>query len=266
MRINPFCWIGLIFVLFTFPTSNIFCQSKGLGYKLKSTIDVMGGADIGFRQLRMVPGTSDSVALLRNRKLYEAPKVNYRFGINYIHGLTGTLAAKVGFRYTSAGFNTGEIDRIDVSQDINRIEKIDARDTSRFVEYNFNYKFFEVPLGIRHTMVNSYCQPYIEIGLSTYFYHRTNIREHLYRPILVGNVRKPDNYLTNNYKKKEAISKINFLPYLSIGGNFRITESVSGFSQIIARYQINNLRESVLIEQLISVGGEIGVRYYLDVY
>ena len=226
----------------------------------------MGGADVGFRQLRMVPGSADSVALLRNRKLYEAPKGNYRFGINYIHGLSGTLAAKVGLRYVSAGFKTGEIDRIDVAQDINQIEKVDARDTSSFVEYNFNYKFIEVPLAIRHTMVNSYCQPYIEIGLSTYFYHRTNITERLYRPILVGNERKSENFLTNNYKQKEAISKINFLPYLSIGGNFRITESVSGFSQIIARYQINNLRESLLIEQMISVGGEIGVRYYLDIY
>ena len=256
--------LGLVGLLTILSITDLIGQRRrGLRSKQVNTIDLMFGADIGFRQLGLSSEVLDSFALLANRKLYEAPRFNARFGVNYIHGINETLSAKIGFRFASAGFNTTEIERIDVEQDINQIQKVNARGEDRFVEYKFNYQFFEIPLAIRHTLINSYCQPYFELGLSTYLYRNTKIKEFFYDSITRDGRRRHEIVGSNNYTKSEAIHQFNFLASLAMGGNFRITDTFSGFSQMIVRYQINDLREGALTEKLVSLGGEIGVRYYL---
>ena len=61
----------------------------------------------------------------------------------------------------------------------------------------------------------------------------------------------------------EDIKKVHYISFLSMGGNFIISDHLSGLTQLIARYQLNNLRQSELVEQLVGLGVEVGVRYYL---
>ncbi len=268
MRTNHYSLIG-IFVLFSiFPISHIDSQNRGLRYRLVNSVDVIAGADFGARTIKLMPEFTDSTHFLDNREFNERTKVNYRFGLNYVHGLTGSLSAKIGVRYANAGFTISKISRIrDLDTDVHILERVDRSSATSYVIYSYNFNFVEVPLAIRHTAVNSTCQPYIEFGLSTYLYLGTRIHEQFYQSLENKDGKfEMQKTRKNIYPVKQDFNLFNFLPYIAIGGNFNIHRNFSGFSQIILRKQVNNLRKNYVEEKLVSLGGEIGVRYYLEVY
>ncbi len=241
--------ISILLLLIIVGTIQIsFSQSRGLTNKLGNSIDLVVGGDLGFRLIDGDNSTLEVQEKINNREQHETYKLNYRFGLNYCNGITENLQIKIGLRFTNPGFSIGAINSINPEEDINTIEKVYKQQGN---EYRYKYQFIEIPLGLKYVISGTFCNPYIELGFSTNIYRRTIVEEKYYE----GGSR--------NQKINENIKKTNFISYVGFGGNFEIIESVSGFTQMIARYQLNNLRNDVIEERIISLGAEIGIRYNL---
>lgn len=264
MKSNYYPFIGFLVLLIIFPLSDTEAQNRRLRSRQVSSIDLMGGADFGFRTISIKSRFGASGEKYVNRSKNELPTFNYRFGINYIQGLSERLSLRVGFRKATAGFRTNFIERIDVFEDINDITKVLTSDQNNRTIYVYRYNFIELPVAVRHTMVKSFCEPYVEFGVSTYFYNHTVVKSKFYSR--VDGKRGLQNTSTIRNGIEENINQFNYLPFISAGGNFRITKTFTGFSQFIYRHQFNKLRNEELAERIVSLGCEIGIKYYLEVY
>jgi len=225
-----------------------YSQSRGLKYRQVSSIDVVIGGDFGFR---LISGDTDNPEIfqkIENRKKEERHRTNYRFGFNYYHAISSRFLIKTGLRIANPGFSTSPINEIDISQDINSIKKVYYQQGP---DYRYKYQLIEIPFGFKYAISRSFCNPYLEFGVASNFYLQTTVDK---RVTERGFGRSTIH---------EEINRINFISFLATGGDFRISNNVSGFSQLVARYQLNNLRQGELVEKIISVGMELGVRYHI---
>ena len=222
------------------------------GYKISNSIDLIVGVDIGFRVIDTKNSSSAARAEYENRSKFETYKANYRIGFNYIHGIGERLSIKSGIRLSNPGFSVSGVEDIDINQSLNSIEKQKNNTLGGFI-YNYGYQLFEIPLGLRYTLTKNNCEPFFELGISNNLYWRTKIiRKRVGR----------GGYSSEVIKESE-INRLNFVGFISTGGNINLNEDFSLFSQLIARYQLNNLRKSELSERIVSIGLEFGLRRYI---
>lgn len=222
-------------------------------YKISNSIDLILGADIGFRTIHHQPANPAAEKEYQNRNALENYKMNYRFGLNYLHGISKTLSIKTGVRLSNPGFSISGVEDIDPTQNINTVEKR-LSSNHEGSEFKYGYQLVEVPLGLRYTLTKRSCEPFFELGLATNLYWRTKV------------IRKKFDQRGNSTAivKEAAIKKLNYVGFLSMGGNINLSQNFSGFTQLVARYQLNNFRESALVERIVSLGFEFGVRRYLN--
>ena len=114
------------------------------------------------------------------------------------------------------------------------------------------YNLLQVPIGIKYFTSRGSCEPYFELGVIPSFAEGTKIFEI-----------HPDETRGLGINLEENINKINFISFISAGGNYRIADNFSLFFQMTANYQMNNLRRSDLKESVVSVGVEVGFRMFL---
>jgi hypothetical protein len=226
-------------------------QPRGLKFSnQKSTLDIVVGGDFGFRQIKGNSSHVESNQIVQNREGFENQKLNYRFGFNYYHGISERILIKTGLRIANPGFGFSNVDKIDPKTDINLIEKSYQQNG---LEYRYNYQILEVPLGIKYVITGSTCKPYVELAVSANFYGNTIVKEISYEGKVIDKV-----------KISENINPINYIANFSAGGEFIITDKIAGFSQLVARYQINNLRIGEIEEKLFGLGLEMGIRYQIN--
>ncbi len=238
-----------VFLCFQFTGSHLlYSQSNYSGYKQSNSIDIVLGGDFGFTFVRAEKTNPQGLEEMGNRRKHETFKLNSRFGFNYIHGISGNMSIKTGIRFANPGFAISSIEDFDINENINTVEKAYAYEGA---EYRYNYRLVEIPLGLRIGFVKSYCEPYIELGVATNFYWQTIVEKRFNE----GGKEKSE--------IKESLRRINYISFFSAGGNFTISNNLSGFTQLVGRYQLNNLREGALVEKIVSLGLEIGIRYYL---
>ena len=243
MKVNNFCIVlHLLFIIFLLSSFQIL-QAQSW-YRVSNSIDLVLGGDYGFTIIDHYSSYPDEVAEYSNRSQFETFKLNYRVGLNYMHGLNQNFSLKTGLRFANPGFSISGVDPFDPNEDINTIQK-EVNNTLDRSEYRYNYHLIEVPLGLRYTLTKSYCEPFFEIGVSANYYWRTIVEEIPYE----GNMTRT----TIN----EKINKVNYIGFLSMGGQFPISDQLSGFTQLIGRYQLNNLREGQLVEKIFGLGIEI---------
>ena len=217
-------------------------------FRQRSAIDLVIGGDFGFHLISGNTANPEAQQFVLNREGYEQNKLNYRFGLNYHHGITRSLTAKIGIRYANPGFVTSPIEIFDPNQDINTVEKVFEPFGA---EYRYEYQMIALPLGVKYTLANAVCEPYFEAGVSPALYLRTEVQEKTYEGT------------TTRITLKENMNQVNFIGFASVGGNLNLTQSLSGFTQLVGRYQFNSLRKGPVQEQLMSFGLEVGLRYYL---
>jgi len=242
---NHITLLSLI-TLFLISSINLFGQNRWS--KQASSIDVVIGGDFGFRLLKgddSSPGINEK---LENREAFEKSKLNYRYGINYYQGISASWLIKTGIRFSNPGFSISSIEQIDVNVNINDIKKAFLLNGP---EYRYKYQMLEIPLGLKYVISGSKCNPYVEFGASANLYSKTTIEE-----------------ISNDGKKdfnqvKEKINKLNYIGFIGFGGNFYISENISGFSQFMLRYQLNNLRTDDVEERMVAMGLELGIKYHL---
>jgi len=231
----------------------IYLSQAQYGYKSKraNSVDLVVSGDIGYR---LISSISPSVERqLENRVTSESFKFNYKAGFNFNFGMTKSLILKTGVRFANPGYSITSVEKIDFNQDVNNIVKRPLRiDDAEGFEYKVQYNLFQVPIGIKYVASKGPCEPYFELGVIPSFYGGTQVFEI-----------SPDETRSDAMNLEENINKVNFISFISAGGNYRIADSLSGFFQMTANYQINNLRTNALKERLVSVGLEMGLRKFL---
>jgi hypothetical protein len=158
--LGTFQLLGLIL----FPSGYAQAQYGRQGWRQQDAIDIVVGGDFGFHLITGNSAEESTAALLSNRQDFENNKLNYRFGLNYNFGLSPTLSVKAGLRYANPGFTTSPVVAFDPEEDINTVKKQFEPFGS---EYRYEYQMFEMPLGVKYSLVNSVCEPYFEAGIST---------------------------------------------------------------------------------------------------
>jgi len=245
---------SLIFIfLFIFFNNTLTGQRRGLVYRQANAFDIIIGGDFGATLISGEETLPEVAEVLDRRNTAEDFRLSKRFGINYYHGISGRLALKTGFRFANPGFSISAVEEFNAEQDINTIDKISK--TNGF-NYAYKYQMFEVPLGLKLSLGGGACNPYVEFGISTHFYRQTAIEKTLYKA--------EGNELISNssFLLDEPLSEVNYFGFISSGGAFSIAGNVQGFSQLVLRYQLNNLRpESLITEKMINIGLELGIRY-----
>ena len=243
--LNPLTILIIIPLILSFDLAS---QTRGLQYKLNNSLDFVFGGDIGFRLISGDTKNGIVATEIENRKEFENYKFNHRFGFNFYQGLSESWSLKTGIRLSNPGFRIFSVSQINIQQDLNTIVK--KNDIKGF-SYRYKYQFFEIPFGLKYVFARSWCESFLEFGISPSFYTKTIIEETTYE----GSSTKRG--------IEENIKSFNMIGFLSIGGDFAINKSFSGFSQLIARYQVNNLRSGSLKERLIGIGIELGIKKHL---
>ena len=237
----------VIFITWIFLCAPFFLGAQQFGARQANSLDIYFGGGIGYR---LLSNNLETPTELEKSRSLEDFKPNNNFGINYNIGIGQSLSIKTGVRYSSTGYIIPKVERIDFSEGI----KFDSRTVDFYdgFRYKVDYKLIGIPLGIKYVLSNKSCEPYFELGVVPSYYIQTNIRE----------FDIADNR-SNTFSIKEDISDFHLLGFLSVGGNFNISNNVSGFTQLTANYQLNNLRSSFFKENIFGVGVEIGARIHL---
>lgn len=219
--------------------------------RIAHSIDVVLGGGLGFRHLSTA--NPDLEYQLRNRKTAESFKFNYSTGINFNIGLTGNLAVKTGLRFSNPGYSISRVEQIDFTQDINEVEKIVpfTSDSETAYRYKVHHNLTQIPIGVKYVARGGFCEPYFELGVIPSFYGVTRVSGF----DVNGN--------KTEIKIEENINKVNFISFISVGGNYKISDNLSVFTQISGHYQLNDLRIESARERLLGVGFEVGVRQYI---
>ena len=212
----------------------------------KNTIDLIVGADYSYRTIGGDPRIAGVRQSISHRSRQEKPKSNYRFGFNYSYYLTDRFYLKSGVRLSNPGFKTGPVNSYNPTLDINSFDKQLLLAGERL---EFNYILIEIPYVMRYVYSLNWCRSYLEAGFSSNIYLHTQIKTKTIGQELLS------------HRKHEQIRKHNLLVNLSIGGEMVLSRDMSWFVQIIGRYQLDNLRQSDLIEKIGSLGVESGVRF-----
>lgn len=235
------------FLAFTFISrTNLHSQSRGLIQVQGNSFDIISGGDLGFSLISGDTSQNDTKVLMQNRS-HEAPKINVRYGFNLNLGISPAIQIKTGVRYANPGLSVGKINAFDARQDINSIKKIG---NIQGHYYRYNHQFIEIPMGIKYTLINSYCNPFMEIGVTLNRYLGTKVQE------------TNDEGLSNTIWINEDFRTMNYFGFVSFGGDFYISRNITGFSQMVIRYQLNDLRNNEIVERLTGIGLEVGVRYH----
>lgn len=241
---------GLLLSLFFTLTDSTLAQSHGLVYRQLSSIDLIIGGGLSFSRIETNSTKQQVLQEFNNRKQLERFKLNTRFGFNFYKGLNGSTSFKFGLRYANPGFQFVSVVPFNVSQDINTVEKEFIKDVG--TNYKYNYQILEVPLGIKYVFARSWCASFVELGIAPSFYRQTVIEV------------IPAKGAASRIVLQENIKPFNFVAFLGLGGDFEIGDKFQGFTQIIGRYQINNLRGGTLIERVVDIGMEVGVRRLIN--
>lgn len=233
--------------------SLVYISHAQRGYKSKraNSLDLVVSGDVGYRLISILD--SSVKEQLENRITSESFKLNYKAGLNFNFGLNKKLLLKTGIRVSNPGYSITSVERIDFNQDVNDIVKKPLRrdDASKY-EYKVQYNLLQVPLGIKYIASRGACEPYFELGIMPSFYGGTKIYE-----------LQSDETRSETINVEENINTINYISFISTGGNYRIADNASLFLQMSANYQLNNLRKGDLKENLVSLGVEAGVRLFL---
>ena len=243
--------ITIAFLLTTVSLVHIAHAQRGYKSKRANSLDLVVSGDVGYRLISILD--SSVKEQLENRITSESFKLNYKAGLNFNFGLNRRLLLKTGVRIANPGYSITSVEKIDFSQDVNDIVKKPLRvDEATSFEYRVQYNLLQVPIGIKYVASKGFCEPYFEVGVMPSFYGGTKIFEIL-----------PDETRSEGIHVKENINTINYISFISTGGNYRVADNFSLFLQMAANYQLNNLRKGYLKENLVSLGVEAGVRLFL---
>lgn len=234
-----------ILICFLFSTITLPAQSR-----LSNAIEMAYGIHLGYRTIGHSDFGEEVPTAYTNRSHGELFRKHHRFGLSYSHGLNDHWMLKIGVRIANPGFRTSSIAPIDPTTNIDHINKQPVREG---VLYHYAYDIVELPLAARYVFYGNICEPFIELGVSPFYYRSTKVEGRS-----IGG-----SDLLGQWRIEDPIRQLNFSAYMASGGQYLLTRHLSLYIQLIGYYQLNDLRITAVNERLFSLGTEMGVRYHI---
>ena len=170
--INPVNPFFLMMLLSLFITQNVIAQKRYRDVQVNS-IDAYLGGDIGVRLISA--NDIEDASALSNRDKLESYKFNYKFGLDYNHGIGRSLILRTGIRISNPGFSISKVEEIDFDDGINQVQKL--ADPIEGTRYRVKYNMIGIPVGLKYILSKGNCVPYFQVGLIPSFYLGTNVRQ-----------------------------------------------------------------------------------------
>lgn len=224
--------------------------------QFKSSIDLLGSADINYRDINF----KNSESYFQSYKYGldgDVASVKFRFGANYNYKINDRLVLKTGLRMANIGYKSyysrriffgqysTEYDGFSVPYNVSKNEGFST---------SYNHFFIEVPLMARYEFKKSFgkFQPYAEAGLSGQYYLTTFSNEER-------------NGVKELYAEKfDNINKFQMSANIGLGFNYNVSNRMQLFFQPTFRYNLTPMFDSAIKEHPFSVGFEMGLRFKLN--
>ena len=236
----------------------LLCFSTfAIGQK-NASIDLVGGAEFGYRTLGGKDSDGVPVSIIIESRERETIKFGYRFGLNYNQRLSKKIFLKTGLRVANQGYTSGKMTGLRWTNELQEGENgefIYVPDPSlpHEIQFFYEYWFLEIPLIARYEFNEKRWSPFVEAGLSSNIYLRARTRQ----------VTDLSDSKYSNIEVGDSFNKIQLVGNASFGVNFEATESFRIFAQSVFRYHLTKTVDSAVKEHLYNVGIEVGVRKYL---
>ncbi len=218
--------------------------------QMNTSLDFVGGVDIGYRNLR----TSGAPSVVTIRNITELSKVNFRVGFNFNKKIANKIYFKTGLRFANVGYKNKE-EELRFGDQV--LEELINPGTVNFSSRQlfYNYLFLEIPIVARYEFSQKRFKPYVELGVAPSLFLKS-------RNKLV--IDDKSQILDENDDLYDY-NKVHFVSVISIGGSYAINESLQIFAQPTFRYHLTKLIKDVPVkENLWNCGLEIGLRKGLN--
>lgn len=225
-----------------------FCQ-------MNSSFDFMIGVDNTYRKLST---SSENVAfssLMETRNKEENSRVNWRVGLNYNKRISHKIVLKTGLRFAWLGYNGAK--RTDIrwpSEHDGMGSWSPDPSLPHELQINNEHWFIEIPLIVRYEWAEKKLIPFVELGVSPYYYLKTRI-------VSISDIGTEVSSIKGSTSN---INKVHLAGSLSLGLSYSIMETIQVFGQGIFRYHLTQLNDDLIEERLNNVGFEIGIRKRLN--
>lgn len=214
-----------------------------------------------FREIVVVKDYGiETDAILETRARHEAPRIQYRLGVDYLYAITPQLQIKTGLRYAEVGYTATES-----STDSTLIWASDHDGNGgvigpppsmvqiESIEIFKKHRYLTVPLLLRYTPSQTAFSPFIEAGVSSHIYINTN------NISIVDGERSSSIYRSTQLVTYEPMQWVGVLGIgfsYTFGDNYYLSLAANG------RYHLNLLAQNTNInERLYNYGGELSIGY-----
>ncbi len=220
-----------------------------VGYtQAKSSLDLVLGADSGYRYLGTDGESADIVANVRNEK--EAAMPGWRVGGSYNKRVGDGLYLRTGVRYVKTGYRIREQRLVFSPQSDGMGGVIPIVDPSlpQSIAFTNRYHFLEVPLAVRKEW---------PAGSKTNFFAEAGIAPSY---LLAATYKLTTDLISEASTPDADFNRLQLLGTISVGLSYSLTDRLELFGQPSFRYHLTRLLDAPVREHLLNAGLELGIR------
>jgi hypothetical protein len=233
--------ICTLFLLFLF--LNLEAQQLN---KNKVLIGVNFSPDYNYRVLKNNDAKAINDVIIESRNKLEIAKFGYTTGINFLLNCSKHLGLETGIQYSNNGYKTKNQELTFGTPD--ETQPIKA-------QFIYSYRYLSIPLKAKYIFGKTKIRVTTAIGFIT--------------NLLVNANTKIKYEYTNRKKETQKghnssdFKKINLLPVISVGLDFKLCNNMHLMAEPSCRYSLLNTRNAPVTEHLWNLGINVGVYYGL---
>ena len=204
--------------------------------------------DYNFRTIKSSENGSGVDVVVESRNEREIEKFGYTTGFNLSISLSKKVAFETGIKYSNKGYQTKAIDFVFEGNPTNPL--LPAKATHRYI-----YQYIGVPLKLNLFFGEGDLRFVSGIGITTNF---------------LLNVQSRNNFEYSDGKKEttkskdtDGFNKIDVSPTLSLGIDYKLTNTIHLRAEPTFRYGIIKTTSTPVTEHLWNAGVNLGVSYQL---
>ena len=233
--------ICLLLVMFSFFNSNAQQSSKN-----KILIGYNFSPDYNYRVLKNSDGKAINNVVIESRNKLEIAKFGYSTGVNLLFNCSKHLGLETGIQYSNKGYKTK-------NQELTFGTPDETQPTK--TQFIYNYRYLGIPLKAKYFFGKNKIRFTSGVGFITNILVNANTKiKYEYK-----NGKKETETGPNN----SEIKKINFLPVISVGVDYKLCNNMHLLAEPTYRYSLLNTRSAPVTEHLWNIGINVGLYYGL---
>jgi hypothetical protein len=231
--------------LFAFSFLGLFAQEIPTKKRNRFQFGVNFSPDACFRTLKNTDGSSTSDFVIDMRNDTETIKFGYTTGVNFQYNLNRFLGLSLGVHYANKGYQNKKIDVVPPTP---------QPDPALPKQFKFiqNFHTLDLPLKLNFTLGKNKFRFTTGIGAAANFLLYESQTSVIYYS---DRTTRNSESSGNNYKK------LNFSPFLSVGIDYQINESMNVRMEPTVRYGVNHIIDAPVTGYLFNAGVNVGYYY-----